>query len=142
MRGLIIFLIVIVVVGLASSKVSSAYKVKIDFVQHMQAMFDAADNTSVGSLKENILQEAKRTGVELVPNRVQVSFVDTEEHTLAQRMVGGKVAQFTNKRLTVGVPYVVRVMGFAWQNEFESSKIVQIQARRSELSPEMKQLLE
>ncbi len=142
MRGFIIFLIAIVVVGYASSKAATAFRTKNDFVEHLQTMFDTADNTSVNSLKNDLLQEAKRAGVEVDPANVQVNYVDTDDRTVGQKFVGEKFAQYKNKRLSVALPYTVRVMGFAWRHEYLNTKIVQIQVRRADPGGQLQELLQ
>jgi hypothetical protein len=89
------------------------------------------------------VQEARKYGIQLVPQNIRVSSEDTEQRSFAQKLVGNKLGtQFTNKRFTIRVHYTARILGIPFDQDITSSRIKQVEAPRVPMSNEERKLLD
>lgn len=132
MRGAVAVLIALVLVGYVSIKAATAFKAKTDIAQRVEHYLDFVDETSIESVKQDLIRDAKKFGVDLGPENIKVLYQDTELRTAAQQMVGGRLgAQFINKQVAISVNYQVRILGFPLKQDVTNSKIRQIQVRQA-----------
>ena len=141
MRGFVILLIVIVLVGYVGTKMGGMYIVKSDLALRLEERLDQVEQPASVPVKKDLIADADKLGIYLDPAKINIVYEDTEQHSLPQRYVE-RIAQFTNKQVAIEVQYTVRILGIPFHHEITRSKIKQIQVRRAEQSPEMKKLLE
>ena len=142
MKGVII-LILVVVAGYGFVQTINVYKAKSDFATRLEHQLDFVDNNSMDSVKQTLVQEAQKLGIALTPDNIHIAYEDTEQRTVAQKLVGKKLStQFTNKRATISVHYTARILGFPVAEDIANSHIRQVEAPRMPLRPEERQLLD
>ena len=142
MKGAIGLLIALLI-GYAGVTAMQQFKVNTDFVDRVEHQINFVDENSMDSVKQELIADAKRLGIDIVPGDIDIKYEDTEQHTVAQNLVGKKLEmQYINKRVTISVDYVQRILGIPFHKNVTQARIRQIQAPRHEPSPEMKQLLD
>lgn len=142
MKRLIVVLIV-VVIGYGFVQGLHALKAKNDFAERVDHQLDFVSDTTMDSVKQDLIADAKKLDIDLAPADISITYEDTEQRTLAQGIVGARLdVQFFNKRIEINVNYVQHILGIPFHENIIQSKIRQVQAPRREPSPEMKQLLE
>ena len=142
MKSLIVVLIV-VLVGYGFVQGLHALKARNDFEERVNHQLDFVSDATTDSVKQDLIADAKKLGIDLAPTDITITYEDTEQRTLAQGFVGVRLdVQFVNKRVEIYINFVQRILGIPFHENIIQSKIRQIQAPRREPSPEMKQLLE
>ena len=142
MKSLIV-IVIIVVIGYGFVQGLHALKSKSDFAERVDHQLDSVSDTTMDSVKQDLVADAKKLGIELAPSDITITYEDTEQRTVAQSIVGGRLdVQFVNKRVEISVDIVQRILGIPFHENVVESKIRQIQAPRREPSPELNQLLE
>ena len=142
MKSLIVVLIV-VLVGYGFVQGLHALKARNDFEERVNHQLDFVSDTTMDSVKQDLVADAKKLGIDLAPTDITITYEDTEQRTLAQGIVGARLdVKFFNKRVEIDVNYVQHILGIPFHENVIQSKIRQVQAPRREPSPEMKQLLE
>ncbi|HUJ10776.1 MAG TPA: hypothetical protein VL171_12175 [Verrucomicrobiae bacterium] len=142
MKGAII-LIVVLAIGFGLVQSIKLYKAKSDFTERVDHELDFVDSSPVATVKHDLVQDAQNFGIHLVPQDIRVSMEDTEQRTVAQRLVANKLGtQFTNKRITIRVHYTARILGIPFGEDILSSEIKQVEAPRMPMSPEERKLLD
>jgi hypothetical protein len=140
----VFWLIVLALIGYIGVRAATAFKAKTDLATRVEQRLDFVDETSIDLVKQDLVRDAQNLGIQLKPENIQVLYEDTEQRTVAQQLVGRRIAgtQFSNKRITISVHYAVPILGIPMKQDITGSKIRQVQAPRREPSPEMKQLLD
>ena len=142
MKG-IIALVVVVLIGYASFTGMKQFKTNGDFAERVDHELNFVEENSMDSAKQDLVNEAKKLGIDLKPEDIYIKYEDTQQRTEAQHLVGNKLdVTFVNKLVTITVDYVQPILGIPFHKEITQSHIRQIQAPRKEPSPEMKQLLD
>jgi hypothetical protein len=142
MRGVII-LILVVVVGLAFVQWVNAFKARSDLAARVERQLDLVDSNAIDSVKQTLVQQARQIGIALSPDNIQITYEDTEQRTLAQKIVGKKIgAQFVNKRATISVHYIARILGLPVSEDVSNSHVRQVEAPRMPVPREERQLLD
>ena len=142
MKAFVIVLI-IVLIGYGGVKGMEMFKTKGDFAGRVDKQLNFVSETSMDSVKQDLVADAKKLGIDIVPGDIQIAYEDTEQHTVAQNLVGRKIGvQFVNKRVTISVNYVQHILGIPFHENITQSHIRQVEAPRKETSPEMQQLLD
>ena len=138
-----IALVVIVLIGYAGLTAMKQFKTNGDFEERIIHELNFVDENSMDSAKQDLVNEAKKLGIDLKPADIYIKYEDTEQRTEAQHLVGNKLdVTFVNKLVTITVSYVQPILGIPFHKGITQSHIRQIQAPRKEPSPEMKQLLD
>jgi hypothetical protein len=132
MRGAIILIVAVVVLGYLGVKFGTMVKSKSDLTERVDYRLDFVDETSIAAVKQDLVHDAQRLGIELVPDNIDITYTDTERRTLPQKLLEGRVAQFVNKQVAIKVRYVVRILGVPFHQEISNHKIKQVQAQRVE----------
>lgn len=143
MRGVIVALVALVLVGYLTIKGATAYKAKGDLAQRVEYYLDFVDEASIESVKQDLIRDAERFGIGLTPADIRVVYQDTELQTMAQKMVGGRLgAEFKNKQVAISVNYAVSILGLPWKQEVTDSKIRQVQVRQPPQRRELQDILD
>ena len=138
-----IIILVIVLIGYGGVKGMEMFKTKGDFATRVEKQLNFVSETSMDSVKQDLIADAKKLGIDIAPGDIEIAYEDTEQHTVAQNLVGRKVGvQFVNKRVTIRVDYVQRILGIPFHENITQSHIRQVEAPRKQISPEMQQLLD
>ena len=139
----VMIVIVLVVLGYGFVQGLNVYKAKSDFAGRVERELNFVDAGSMDLAKQDLVQEAQKFGIQLVPDNIHITYEDSAQRTVAQQLVGNKLgAQYTNKRVTIGVHYTARILGIPWGQDITSSKIRQVEAPRMPARPEERQLLD
>lgn len=139
----VIIVIVLVVLGYGFVQGLNVYKAKSDFAGRVGRELDFVDGNSMDSAKQDLVQEAQKFGIQLVPDDIHITYEDSSQRTVAQQLVGNKLgAQFTNKRITINVHYTARILGIPVGEDITGSTIKQVEAPRMPMRPEERQLLD
>ena len=143
MRNAIVLVIVLVVAGFAVVQGSAAYKARIDLAQRVEYQLDFVDQSSMNSVKQDIIHDAAKVGIDLRPHDIHIAYEDTEVRSVAQQIVGGRIGtQFTNKRISITVQYKMHILGIPFGQDITRSKIKQVGAPRMPMRSEERQLLD
>ncbi len=138
----IIALAVVVLLGYAAVTGMQQMKTNGDFAERVTHELDFVSNDSMDSVKQDLIGDAKKLGIDLTPDDIRIKYEDTNQETEAQKLVGRIGMQYVNKRVTITVDYVQRILGIPLHKEVMDSHIRQVEAPRKQNSPEMNQLLE
>jgi preprotein translocase subunit SecF len=142
MKGVII-LIVVLAIGLGMVQGMKLFKAKSDFTERVDRELNFVDSSPVDTVKHDLVQEAQKYGIQLAPENIQVSMEDSEQRTVAQKLVANKLGtQYTNKKVTIKLNYTARILGIPLGQEITSSKIKQVEAPRMPMNPEERKLLD
>ena len=142
MKGMIA-LVVALLIGYAGFTAMKQFKTNGDFTERVIHELNFVDENSMDTAKQDLVNEAKKLGIDLKAEDISIRYEDTEQRTEAQHLVGNKLdVTFVNKLVTITVNYVQPILGISFHKGITESHIRQIQAPRKEPSPEMKQLLD
>lgn len=144
MRGAIIAIVALIVIGYIGSKAGNIYKARGDLEQSVAHYLDFVDDKSIDWVKQKLVEEGRGLGVDLTPDDIHVGYEDTQQQTFAQNVVGGRLGtQFINKRATISVTYDAHLLGIPLHQEIHNSRIKQIQVHQPRATdPLMNQLLQ
>ncbi len=137
------FLIVVIVIGLigyTASQLADIFNAKTNFAKVVDQQLNSVDENSQPAVKQNLVNEARKLGIELSLADIQIKYEDTDVHSVAQNLTA-RIATFVNKRAEIKLSYNAYLMRIPIRQEIEDSRIRQIQARERE-RPEMQQLLD
>ena len=138
------FLIAVVVIGLIGYTVSrwaDIDKAKTDLAKVVDQQLNSVDDNSQPAVKQKLVDEAGKLGIELSPADIQIKYEDTDVRSVAQKFTA-RIATFVNKRAEIKLSYNAYLVGMIpLRQEIEDSRIRQIQARERE-RPETQQLLD
>jgi hypothetical protein len=135
MRGAIVLIVAVVVLGYIGVKAGTMVKAKSDLTDRVNYRLDFVDETSLVSVKQDIVRDAEKLGIVLVPDNIRVTYADTEQRTLAQKIVGARIAQFVNKQISITVHYVVHILSIPFNQEISAHKIKQVQVQQAAPNP-------
>jgi hypothetical protein len=141
MRSAITIGVVLLIVGFLAAQFSKMVRAKLDLTERVVFYLDFVDDTSLESVKDDLVKDAAKLGVDLDRDRISVVYRDTDQELAQQRLLG-KLARFRNKQVAIGVQYHWRILGFGIAQEITRSKIKQVQVRQRELPPQHQELLE
>ena len=141
MKKLIGWVIVIGLIGYAVSRWADIYQAKTDLAKVVDQQLNSVDENSQPAVKQKLVDEARRLGIELSPADIQIKYEDTDVRSVAQNFVA-RIATFVNKRAEIKLSYnAYLVWIIPLRQEIEDFRVRQIQAQARE-RPEMQQLLE
>jgi hypothetical protein len=142
MKGMII-LVVVLLIGYVGFTEMKQFKTNGDLSERVSHELNFVDENSMDSVKQDLINDAKKLGIDLKSDDIHIQYEDTQQRTEAQHLVGNRLdVTFVNKLVTITVDYVQPILGIPFHKEITQSHIRQIQAPRKEPSPEMKQLLD
>jgi hypothetical protein len=142
MRKTIVWLLLLVLAGYAVAQFSTAYKAKSDLERRVEYHLDFVDETSLKSVKQDIIHDAQKFGVALTPANINILYENTDLQTMAQKLTAKTGAQFINKRVAIEVHYTARVLGMPLAQGIAKSKLKQVQVRSNNQNSELKQVLD
>jgi F0F1-type ATP synthase membrane subunit a len=127
-----IIVVALVVVFYLTAKFSTIYKSRGDLQRRVEYQLDFVDNTSMESVKQDLVRDAARFGLALSTNDIHILYEDTTVQSVAQQIVGSRLgATFTNKRVAIDLNYTVSVLGIPFNQSITQSKIKQVAAPRT-----------
>jgi hypothetical protein len=129
MRNTVLVVVLLAVVGYGVIKAASIYKARADLAQRVEHYLDFVDETSIDSVKQDLVRDARRFGIELRPENIHIVYADTGQRTVAQKFLEGRVAGFSNKQVAISVRYADRMFGIPVRQVITQSKIKQVQVR-------------
>jgi hypothetical protein len=139
----LIVVILLVVLGYGFVQGLNVFKAKSDFAARVEHQLDFVSEGSTDSVKQDLVQEAQKFGIELAPANIRITYEDTDVRSVAQQIVGNKLGtQFTNKRVTISLRYNAHILGIPFNQEITQSKIKQVGAPRMPMRSEERQLLD
>jgi len=142
MKGFII-IVVVVLIGYSVVKGIEMFKTYSDFGDRVEHQLDFVDETSMDSVRKDVIADAKKFDIDVVPENIHILYEDTEQRTVAQGMVGSRIGvQFVNKSIAIDVTYVDHILGIPFHQDVLRTKIKSVQAPRKEPSSEMKQFMD
>ena len=134
MKG-IIALVVVVLLGYAAVTSMKQLKINGDFAERVTHELDFVSGDSMDSVKQDLISDAKKLGIDLTPDDIHIKYEDTNQETEAQKLVGRIGVQYVNKRVTITVNYVQRILGIPFHKEIMDSHIRQVEAPRKTRQP-------
>jgi preprotein translocase subunit SecF len=138
-----IILVVVLLIGYAGLTSMKQFKTNGDFAERVNHELNFVDENSMDSVKQDLINDAKKMDIDLKPEDIHIKYEDTEQRTEAQHLVGNKLdVTFVNKFVSITVDYVQPILGIPFHKEITDSHVRQVQAPRKDPSPEMKQLLD
>lgn len=143
MRAMIVVVVIAALVIAVTVQVSKMYKAKGDLETRVEHYLDMVDEKSIESVKNELVGEAKKFEIDLVPGNINIQYEDTDQRTVAQHMVGNRLgAQFNNKRITIVVQYRARILGWPVGQEITAARIRQVAAPTTPPSKAVQELLD
>ncbi len=122
---------------------SKMFKAKTDLERRVEHYVEVVDEHSIESVKQDLAADAEKLGIKLSPADVTVVYRDTEQKTLAQKMVGAKIgAQFTNKYVEITAEYAAHILGIPVRQTVVASHVRQVAAPVLPPSKETQELLD
>jgi hypothetical protein len=128
MRGALIVLIVLVLVAFTAVKIGGMVAARSNFSDRVAYRLDFVDKPDDPAVKQDLIADAAKVGIELKPENIVVIYEDSEQRTVPQQFLG-KIAEFTNKRVAINAHYVVRILGVPFEQDITQSKIKIVQTR-------------
>jgi hypothetical protein len=142
MKGFII-IVIVVLVGYGFVQGLQIFKANGDFAEQVDHELDRVDPNSTDSVKQDLIADAKKFGIDITTNDIHILYEDTDQRTVAQNLVGRKLdVQFVNKRVAISVNYKQHLLGISLPENVTQSHVRQVEAPRKQTSPEMQQLLD
>jgi hypothetical protein len=142
MKGFII-IVIVVLVGYGFVQGLQIFKANGDFAERVDQELDRVDPNSMDSVKQDVIAEGKKLGIDISTNDIHILYEDTDQRTVAQNLVGRKLdVQFVNKRVAIRVNYTQHILGISLPENVTQSHVRQVEAPRKQTSPEMQQLLD
>jgi hypothetical protein len=128
MKALIVVVIVVLLItGVVQA--SKMWKATSDLQARAEHYLDFVDEKSFDSVKQGLSADAAKLGIDLPVSNIDIEYKDTEQRTLAQKMVGGKLgAQFTNKFVHIGAHYTAHILLIPVTQTVSASHIRQVAA--------------
>lgn len=131
MRNVIVVVLVLVVVGYVASKASTAFKARNDLSDRVDYRLDFVDETSTNSIKDDVVHDAQKIGIDLDPANVNIVYENSLQRTIAQQIVGNQLGtRFVNKQIGISVHYVINILGMHFNQDIIRTKIKQVQERQ------------
>lgn len=141
MKGFIIGLIV-VLFAYGGVKSMEMLKTKGDFSGRVNHQLEFVSETTMDSVKQDLVADAKKLGIDITPADIQITYEDTEQRTVAQSFVARIGVQYVNKHVAITVNFVQRILGIPFHQQVIESGNRSVEAPRKTTSPEMQQLLD
>ena len=142
MKGFII-IVIVVLIGYGFVQGLQVFKANGDFAERVDHELDSVDPNSMDSVKQDLIADAKKFGIDITTNDIHILYEDTDQRTVAQNLVGHKLdVQFVNKRVAISVNYTQHILGISLPENVTQSHVRQVEAPRKQPSPEMQQLLD
>jgi rRNA maturation endonuclease Nob1 len=139
----LILVVVVVLLVTGVVQVSKMLKAKTDLQRRVEHYVEAVDERSIESVKQELADDADKLGIRLSPADVEVVYRDTEQKTVAQKMVGAKLgAQYSNKYVEITAEYDARILGIPVRQTVVASHVRQVAAPVLPPSKEMQGLLD
>ena len=136
-------ILIIILIGCGFVQSLHVLKARGDFADRVDRQLDFVSDTTMDSVKQDLIADAKKYNIDLTPSDIAITYEDSEQRSVAQGIVGSRLdVQFFNKRIEIDVAITQHILGIPFHGKIIQSKIKQIQAPRREPSPEMKQLLD
>jgi hypothetical protein len=124
---IVIVLVVLLLTGVVQA--SKMWKATIDLQTRAEHYLDFVDENSFDSVKKDLVSDASKMGIDLPVGNIEIEYKDTEQQTLAQKLVGGKIgAQFTNKLVHIGAHYTAHILLIPVTQTVSASHIRQVAA--------------
>ena len=131
-------MILLTVFGYQAAK---GFWIKNQLAGKVEGFLPQINKMNQGNIRDQVVAEAQKLGIILLPDSVQISYEPTEEKTYPQRVVQ-KLATFENYRARIVVRSPIRVWGITLSDEpIDSSRINQdraISRRQTELNEALK----
>jgi len=136
-------ILIIILIGCGFVQTLHVLKARGDFADRVDRQLDFVSDTTMDSVKQDLIADAKKYNIDLTPSDIAITYEDSEQRSVAQGIVGSRLdVQFFNKRIEIDVAVTQHILGIPFRGTIAQSKIKQVQAPRREPSPEMKQLLD
>ena len=104
-----IVIVVLLITGVVQA--SKMFKANTDLQSRAEHYLDFVDEASMESVKNDLAADAKKLDIDLPTSNIEISYKDTDQRTMAQKMVGGRLGtQFTNKLITITAHYTARIL--------------------------------
>ena len=138
---IVVVLVVLLITGIVQA--SKMWKATSDLQARAEHYLDFVDEKSIDSVKKDLAAEAGKLGIDLPVGNIEIEYKDTEQQTLAQKIVGGKLgAQFTNKLVHIGARYTAHILLVPITQTVSASHIRQVAAPVLPPSKATRELLE
>ena len=133
----------LLLVVVVSIQFSTMYKAKVDLQSRVEYRLDLVDETSMDSVKQDLIADAAKLGVHLTPANIDLVYADTEILSYAQRVVGRKLhVPYKNKQVAINVEYDAHIIGFPVHQRATASKIKQVSAPEAPTSKAAQEVLD
>ena len=142
MRSGIVLAVVVVVAGYGAIRVSTIYKARTDLANRVEYQLDFVDESSLATVRQNLVQDAKKFGIDLTPANIDIAYADTVVESVAQRMVAKTGLQFQNKRINIRVRYQASLLGIGLAQDISRSRIRQVSVQMPERQRELERVLD
>ncbi len=140
MKGWVIGLGLAALVTYTGMRVTTIIVGRTNLTNRLDRDLEMVDESSFDKVRQDVIKEAARLGIELQPADITIIYEDTEHLVYPQRVVSG-FAQFKNKKVEIRARYRASVLGIGWPQEASASKIRQLQVKRASPGPEYDELL-
>jgi hypothetical protein len=119
-------IIIVVLVGVAGYQLFSASATRLALGTALGQQMDRAEPSAPEKLRQAVIAEAGKLGVELEPSQVLIQVKDSATVSYAQRVVGKIGLTFQNKHISLTVRYQAHICGVPWAQEVRQERIKQV----------------
>jgi hypothetical protein len=124
---IVIVIVVLLITGVVQA--SKMFKANTDLQSRAEHYLDFVDEASLESVKKDLAADAKKLDIDLPTGTIEISYKDTEDKSMAQKLVGGRLgAQFTNKLVTITAHYTARILLVPVTQTVDAHRIRQVAA--------------
>ena len=133
----------LVLVVVLSIQLSTMYKAKVDLQNRVEYRLDFVDETSMDSVRQDLVADAGKLGVNITPRNIDLIYQDTDVLSYAQKVVGGRLhVPYKNKQVAINIEYEAHVLGFPVHQRVTASKFRQVSAPEAPTSKAAQEVLD
>ena len=122
-----IVLAVLLIAGIVQT--FGMFKASSDLQSRAEYYLDFVDEKSFDSVKKGLAADAGKFGINLPVSNIDIDYENTQQQTVSQKMVGGKLgAEFTNKKIVITAHYTARILAIPVPQTVSASRIRQVAA--------------
>lgn len=119
-----LFLILLIgIIVHAGYQFFKSFEISERFSDDLDTLMLGVSTQTEESFKQQVIMQAEREEIRLVPEEVSVLIEDTNESSLGSRVMSGTGAAVQNKKITVDIRYQILIDGFPLDRAVHRTKV-------------------
>ncbi len=133
MKNVLAVVVTMLLVAYLVARITTVYKARTDLTDRVEYRLDFVDETSLDSIKQDLIHDAKNCGIDLAPGDIHIVYENSGQLTVPQQIVGNRLQmRFTNKQVGISVHYTANILGIRFAQDITQTKIKQVEQRMPE----------